>query len=161
MVQVSKVLSWPVVALLAVTCTGTLSAQTTPGDPSFESVGDDRRAIQTLLDTYTKAVSTKDQALFETLLLNKAISFSDADSAVRRGSVDGGTHNYGAFRKGVFEGAPFRQAFKDVKILQAGPLAQVSLVFVNTDAAGSTSGWKTLQLLKVGGRWKIASEFYT
>ncbi|QXQ07767.1 hypothetical protein KX816_07110 [Sphingosinicellaceae bacterium] len=124
---------------------GSLSAQTVPAR-SFESVGDDRRAIQALLDTYTTAVSTKDEAFFETLLLNKEIPFSDAETAVQHGSIAGGTHNYEAFRKGVFDGAPFRQSFKDINIQQDGALAQVSLVFVNTDAAGSSSGWKTLVL---------------
>jgi len=37
----------------------------------------------------------------------------------------------------------------------------VSLVFVNTSPQGSSWGWKTMQLLKVSGQWKIASEFYT
>ncbi|MGI4876750.1 MAG: hypothetical protein ACRYG4_04625 [Janthinobacterium lividum] len=148
-------------AIGAMLMAGPLSAQTAPASSSYESVGDDRRAINALLDTYTKAVSTKDEALFETLLLNKEIAFSDVQTAVQRGSTVGGTHNYEAFRNGVFGGAPFRQSFKDIVIHQDGPLAQVSLVFVNTDAAGSSSGWKTLQLLKVAGRWKIASEFYT
>lgn len=150
---------FPLTVMLSVA--GSVSAQTTPVRASFESVGADRRAIQALLDTYTRAVSTKDETLFETLLLNKAIPFSDAQSAIRHGSIDGGTQNYEAFRKGVFDGAPFRQTFKQIRILQDGPLAQVSLVFVNTDATGRSSGWKTLQLLKINGRWKIASEFYT
>ena len=150
---------FPLTAMLLVA--GSVSAQSKPVRASFESVGADRRAIQALLDTYTRAVSTKDEALFETVLLNKAIPFSDAESAIRRGSIENGTQNYEAFRKGVFGGAPFRQTFRDVRVLQDGPLAQVSLVFVNTDASGSASGWKTLQLLKVDGHWKIASEFYT
>ncbi len=77
-----------------------------------------------------------------------------------KGAV-GGTQNYADFRKGVFQGEPFTQRFQDVDIRQDGALAQVSLMFVNTDAEGSSWGWKTLQLLKVGGTWKIASEFYT
>jgi hypothetical protein len=48
-----------------------------------------------------------------------------------------------------------------VHIQQDGLLAQVSLVFVNSTAQGDTWGWKTMQLLKVAGQWKIASEFYT
>jgi hypothetical protein len=42
-------------------------------------------------------------------------------------------------------------------------MAQVWLHFI-TRVQGSHSGgegWKTLTLLKVGGNWKIASEFYT
>lgn len=147
--------------MVLVLTSGPLPAQTPPDRTNFESVGEDRRAIQALLDTYTKAVSTKDEALFETLLLNKAIPFSDAESAVQQGSIDGGTRNCEAFRKGVFADPPFRQTFKHIRIRQDGSLAQVSLVFVNTDAAGSSSGWKTLELLKIASRWKIACEFYT
>jgi len=129
--------------------------------PGFDSTGADRSAIEQLLATYTRAVSTKDQALFETLLLSKDIPFSDVQSAVERKGAEGGTHRYEAFRRGVFDGPAFTQKFQDVHIAQDGPLADVSLVFVNTSPEGASWGWKTLQLLKVDGRWKIASEFYT
>ena len=122
---------------------------------SFESTGEDRKAIEALLDTYTTAVSNKNQALFETILLNKDIPFSDDTSAAK------GTQRYESFRKAVFEGAPFTQRFQDVHIQQDGSLADVSLVFVNSTARGESWGWKTLLLLKVGGQWKIASEFFT
>jgi len=133
----------------------------TPIPSNFASTGADRQAIETLLDTYTRAVSTKDQALFETLLLNKDIPFSDVDSAVKSQGAELGTARYESFRRGVFEGPPFTQKFQDVRIAQDGPLAEVSLVFVNSSTRGSSWGWKTLQLLKVAGKWKIASEFYT
>jgi hypothetical protein len=133
---------------------------TTPIPPQFAGTGTDRQAIEALLDTYTRAVSTKDEALFETLLLSRDIPFSDVGSATRNNGA-GGTRHYGDFRRGVFSGAAFTQKFQDVHIAQDGPLADVSLVFVNTAADGSSWGWKTLQLLKVGGQWKIASEFYT
>ncbi len=145
--------------LLAVAPVGV--AQMTPIPSSFQSTGADRAAIQALLDNYTKAVSTKNQALFESLLLNTSITFSGAAQAVGSKGAVGGTQNYADFRKGVFQGEPFTQRFQDVDIRQDGPLAQVSLVFVNTDAGGSSWGWKTMQLLKVGGMWKIASEFYS
>ena len=145
--------------LLAVAPVG--MAQTTPIPSSFQSTGADRAAIQALLDNYTKAVSSKNQALFESLLLNTSIPFSGAAQAVGAKGAVAGTQNYADFRKGVFQGEPFTQRFQDVDIRQDGPLAQVSLVFVNTDAGGSSWGWKTMQLLKVGGTWKIASEFYT
>ncbi len=133
-----------------------------PAIPSgFASTGVDRSAIENLLDTYTRAVSTKDQALFETLLLSKDIPFSDVDSAVKGKGAEGGTCRYESFRRGVFEGPAFTQKFQDVHVAQDGPLADVSLVFVNTSKEGSSWGWKTLQLLKVDGQWKIASEFYT
>jgi Putative lumazine-binding len=134
---------------------GSAGPMSTP--PSFDSVGDDRRAIDALLSSYTKAVSSKDQALFETLLLNKQITFSDVSSAIAAKEAA----HYESFRKAVFGGPAFTQRFQDIHVAQDGPLADVSLVFVNTSAKGMSWGWKTLQLLKVEGQWKIASEFYT
>jgi hypothetical protein len=129
--------------------------------PEFVSRGADEAGIRVLLDNYTRAVSTKDRTLFESLLLNKAIPFSSARAAVKAGGSDSGTQNYQGFRKEVFEGPPFTQAFRDVHILQDGLLANVSLVFVNSSADGASWGWKTMQLLKIDGHWKIASEFFT
>jgi hypothetical protein len=125
----------------------------------FDSQGDDRVAIEAQLATYTHAVSTKNQKLFETLLLDKTIPFSGVPAT---GLVNGAqTSNYETFRKGVFEGTPFVQTFKDIRIEQDGNLANVRLVFINKKPQGESWGWKTLQLLKVDGVWKIASEFYT
>lgn len=131
-----------------------------PIPTTFESRGNDRRAIEALLRNYTKAVSTQDQALFETLLLDKAIPFSGVPLA---GSLGGApqTANYEAFRRAVFEGSPFTQRFEDIHIQQDGPLAHVSLVFVNTTPKDRSWGWKTMQLIKVSGHWKIAAEFFT
>ena len=145
--------------LLAVAPAG--AAQTTPIPTNFQSTGADRAAIQVLLDTYTKAVSTKDQALFETVLLNTSVPFSGVGQAIDAKGAPAGTQNYESFRQGVFQGGAFTQRFQDIDVRQDGPLAQVSLVFVNTSAGGSSWGWKTMQLLKVDGKWKIASEFYT
>jgi len=128
---------------------------------SFDSAGEDRKAIEMVLENYTRAVSNKDEALFESLLLNENIPFSDAPSAINASGADQGTQHYDSFRKGVFEGPAFTQRFENIHIDQDGPLASVSLVFVNTSEKSSSWGWKTLQLLKVHGRWKIASEFYT
>jgi hypothetical protein len=148
--------------LSAVVSTGLLTgAIAAPIPADFRSTGEDRRAIETLLDTYTRAVSGKDQALFETLLINKEIPFSDAPAAIKANGAERGTEGYESFRKDVFEGPAFTQRFQDIHIEQDGPLASVSLVFVNSSPQGSSWGWKTLQLLKVGGHWKIASEFYT
>lgn len=149
------------VSLAALTFTASANARPHPIPTSFEAVGADREAIQTLLDTYAKAVSSKDQALFETLLLNKDIPFSDAAAATQPGVHGERIQNYDDFRQGVFGGPPFIQRFQDVHIEQDGALAQVSLVFVNKATDGKSWGWKTMQLLKIGGQWKIASEFYT
>lgn len=133
----------------------------TPVPATFESRGDDRQAIATLLDTYTKAVSTKDQALFETLLLNKAIPFTGIPLSGAGKDATPKTSQYEEFRKGVFEGDPFTQSFKDIHIKQDGRLAQVSLVFENTSPTEKSWGWKTMELIKLDGRWKIAAEFFT
>jgi hypothetical protein len=147
-------------AALLATCTA-LRAFADPIPEQFNSTGADRSAIEALLKTYTTAVSTKNRAMFEDLLLSTTIPFSGVGAQDRSDGRGVVTTNYDSFRKGVFEGAPFSQRFQDVHIDQDGRLASVSLVFVNTAADGSSWGWKTLQLLKVGGRWKIASEFYT
>ncbi|WBO23889.1 hypothetical protein [Sphingomonas abietis] len=137
------------------------SARDIPVPRDFSSRDADRAAISALLATYTRAVSSRNQVLFETLLLNKDIPFSDPAWVARPKSSENPTQNYEAFRKAVFEGEPFRQRFRDVHILQNGGLADVTLVFVNSTAKDSSWGWKTLQLIKVAGHWKIASEFFT
>ena len=98
--------------------------------------------------------------MFETLLLNKSIPFS----YIPRDShpiTDHGTENYEVFRKGVFAGPPFTQRFEHVRIQQEGGVADVALVFVNTTPDSVTRGWKSMQLLRVDGVWRIASEFFT
>lgn len=138
-------------------------AQSTPPviPSTFESAGADRRAITALLDNYTRAVSTQDQRLFETLLLSQAIPFSSVDAATAAADREDGARNYPAFRRGVFEGQRFTQRFQDVQIEQDGALANVRLVFVNTKEESESWGWKVLHLLKVDGEWKIASEFWS
>lgn len=148
-------------ALTLISALSILPAYAAPIPANFDSVGGDKKAIEQLLEEYTTAVSTKDQARFETLLLNRSIPFSDVGSAIAAKGAGSGAQNYESFRKGVFEGDPFEQRFQDIKIQQDGPLAEVSLVFVNSTATESSWGWKTMQLLKVEGRWKIASEFFT
>ena len=138
-----------------------LPAWAEPIPSSFTSSGQDRSAIEALLADYTMAVSTKNEAMFRSLLLDTHIPFSSVglrDPSDRQAVV---TTNYDSFRTSVFQGAPFTQRFQDVHIEQDGRLASVSLVFINTAADGKSWGWKTLQLLKLGGHWKIASEFYT
>lgn len=127
----------------------------------FESRGADRQAIEALLASYTKAVSTKDQALFESLLLSRTIPFSGVPFSGQTGGTPGRTANYEDFRKAVFDGLPFSQSFQDIHIEQDGPLANVSLVFVNASPKDRSWGWKTMQLVRVADRWKIAAEFFT
>jgi hypothetical protein len=127
---------------------------------------DDTQAIQTLLATYTTSVTNGDEAAFETLLLNDQVPFSSTDELVgpraAAGPVD--TRRYAGFRQAIFgSGTQYTQQFYNVHIEQDGALAQVSLDFVTKDARSGQGGygWKVLQLLKVQGQWKIASEFYT
>lgn len=155
----NKLLSGVVLAMLT---TPTIAAPYQTAVPAtFESGGEDRRTIERLLENYTKAVSTKDQAMFESLLLNKAIPFSGVPLRERAGDPSIKTANYEDFRKAVFEGEPFTQEFEGVHIEQDEALAQVSLVFVNTTSKAKTWGWKTMELVKVNGQWKIAAEFFT
>jgi hypothetical protein len=149
-----------VATLLALATLPSVQGIAGPAPSRFGSNGQDLKAINALLANYTRAVSNRDQALFESLLLDRSIPFSGVPATGKAGS-DRETRNYESFRKGVFEGEPFTQKFRDVHIEQDGALANVTLVFENTQPAGKSWGWKILQLLKVDGDWKIASEFYT
>jgi len=131
-----------------------------------ETNSEDHQAIEKLLATYTASVTNSDQAAFEALLIDDQVPFSSTDEIVGRGGDAQAvvTRNYPHFRKSVFQsGLHCTQHFYNVHIDQDGPLAQVSLDFVTqeTRSARGTYGWKTLQLVKVQGHWKIASELYT
>lgn len=150
----------PRLALALLSFAAPAAAIAAPAPASFAATGADRIAIEMLLATYTRAVSTKDQPLFETLLLNPAVPFAGVpDGGVK---LEAEVRDYAGFSRRVFKGPAFTQRFQDVRIAQDGGLADVTLIFVNTRADGSSSwGWKTMQLLKVAGHWKIASEFFT
>ena len=157
----------PAVACLAVFA----SINAMAGDaPRFlgnhETSPEDRQAIQDVLSGYTQAVIAGDEAAFESLLLDKDNPFAYADDAASPATASGriDTHRYQDFRDAVFgSGKRYSQHFYHVRIEQDGALAQASLDFVTRDAkTGKGSyGFKVLQLLKVQGKWKIASEFYT
>ena len=127
---------------------------------------EDHKQISDVLENYTRSVSQGNRALFESQLLDLHIPFKGVGK-----SLDGaagldlhGVQDYAGFRKSIFDsGKQFKQRFSNVKMEQVGNLAQVSLDYETalqgTDYDGK--GWKVIQLLKVGGRWKIASEFYT
>ena len=145
-----------------------LLATTTP--PAYlsrhETHADDTQAIQQLLTTYTTSVTNGDQAAFEALLLNEQVPFSSTRELVgpKAGTEPVDTRRYAGFRQAIFlSGTQYTQQFYNVHIEQDGVLAQVSLDFVTKDAKTGQGGYgfKTLQLLKVLGQWKIASEFYT
>lgn len=154
--------------MLAVTLLGTNSASAS-SPPSATSIPRantaDRRAIEALLASYARCLSEDDEAGFRALLLDSRIPFADVQPSPA--SIDAyDLRRYRTFRHAVFAGGRrYRQRFYHVRIEQHGPLAQVSLVFVAEEISGKkkevATGWKILQLAKVGGRWKIASELYT
>lgn len=126
----------------------------------------DRPAILDVLRTYTRSVNTGDQALVESQLLDEKIAFLGFGGTLspsfepRLASVQ----DYASFKRGFPKrGQGVRQRFYNIHIEQDGDLAHVSLNFENApvDHRGGANGWKTIQLLKIGGDWKIASEFYT
>jgi hypothetical protein len=124
----------------------------------------DYQAIETLLASYTRCVTEHDEAGFRALLLNEKIPFANVEESAASNNPPN-LRQYEGFRQSVFaSGQRFRQRFYNVRIEQHGALAQVSLNFVTEQGSGkrgSATGWKVLQLVKVGGRWKIASELYT
>ncbi len=146
-------------------------AMQAPATPAMDfgahaSIGADRQAIEALLNAYTRAVTQGDEAAFQALLLDPQIPFSGVGATIKAGASSKrfDDRDYKSFQDQIFKsGKAYVQSFHNVHILQDGPLAQVSLDFVTQDAKTGQGGygWKTLQLLKVDGQWKIASEFYT
>jgi hypothetical protein len=124
----------------------------------------DHQAIEALLSNYTRCLNQNDEAGFQSMLLDENIPFAAVKTSTTPGILPD-LHRYQDFRKAVFlSGQRFKQRFYNIHIEQQGPLAQVSLTFVTDQISGkpqSATGWKVLQLVKVGGRWKIASELYT
>lgn len=127
---------------------------------------EDAAAIGRLLDAYRAAVKDGDQPAFAALLLNEHVPFLGVQAgALGQARADGvDTQRYADFRSAIFGTRQrYEQRFDNVRVLQDGALAQVSLDFVTVEAGGGQGGygWKTLELLKVAGQWRIASEFYT
>ena len=124
----------------------------------------DHQAIEALLASYTRCLTEHDEAGFRALLLDEKVPFADVEESAPSNKLPD-LRQYEGFRRSVFaSGQRFRQRFYNVLVEQHGALAQVSLDFVTEQVSGkrgSATGWKVLQLVKVGGRWKIASELYT
>ncbi len=126
----------------------------------------DEVAIRKLLSNYTTSLSTGNRKAFELQLLDLDIPFSHVNGGA------GAVHNpslaifqdYAGFRKIIFDGGKrYQQRFSNIKIEQVGNLAQISLDY-QTALLGDQykgSGWKVMQLIKLNGQWKIASEFFT
>lgn len=153
------------VGVLAISLIGATLAAASSAPPAIQRTSSvDRHAIEALLASYTRCVTGHDEAGFRALLLDEKIPFASVqESAASDNPPD--LRQYEGFREAVFAiGQRYRQKFYNVRIEQHGPLAQVSLDFVTEQISGnrrSSTGWKVLQLMKVGDHWKIASELYT
>jgi ketosteroid isomerase-like protein len=123
-------------------------------------------AIERVLETYYTAVTNRDETLFLTTLVNKDIPFfsvGNSDSVEPELTTDK-MHNYKGFSQGIFHSEErYRQTFERIQIAQEGALATASLYFTTyrLTTGGTSRGWKTLQLVKIGAEWKIVSEIYT
>lgn len=129
----------------------------------LKAATDDDASIRALLDAYTGAVTRKDPAAFKALLLDERIPFSYVDAG-KGLNKDEDLRGYPDFRQAVFGGTErFSQTFDHVRIERDGALAAVTLHFQTRSVPGPGvfEGFKTLQLVKVGGSWKIASELFT
>ncbi len=136
------------------------------GAPKTEGLqAPDQAGIAKVLENYRIAVSTSNEALFSTTLLDDQIPFHGLGDAKSVGTSTKSQDLKGVagFRKSVFHsGKRYTQVFEDIHIKQEGSLAQADLRFTTRRGDGSGGkGWKLLTLVKVGDSWKIASEFYT
>ena len=139
-----------------------IKTATTRNEPKEQ----DEVAIRKLLANYTTSLSTGNRAAFESQLLDLNIPFSyvkGGAGAVRNPSL-ATFQDYAGFKKIIFDsGRRYQQRFSHIKIEQVGNLAQVSLDY-QTALQGDQYegvGWKVMQLIKINGQWKIASEFFT
>jgi hypothetical protein len=135
-------------------------------DARLDPLAGDRMDIEKVLTNYRTAVSTGDEALFMTTILDDQIPFFSAGEVASqdRSLTSVGTRDVATFRRSVFHsGRRYRQSFDQVHIEQHASLAQVSLHFITQEQGSNDGGegWKAITLLKVGGQWKIASSFYT
>lgn len=147
--------------LCASLATGPVWAQTATS-PNQSAA--DQIAIARVLENYRLAVTTGDEALFSTTLLDDQIPFFAVSDAALPASTDSqALRGVAGFRQSVFRsGRRYTQRFDAIQIVQHPGLAQAMLHFVTERSDGSgASGWKTLTLVNVAGQWKIASEFYT
>ena len=120
--------------------------------------------INAVLETYTRSVSDGDAQRFESQLLDLKIPFAGVRGDLAASATLATVQDYAGFRKAIFEsGKRFKQRFSNIKIEQVGDLAQVSLDYETAlkESDYDGKGWKVIHLLKVAGRWKIASEFFT
>ena len=155
-----------VILAMAIAPFATLAQEAPAFLSQHESSAEDRRAIEKLLDTYTSSVTNDDQAAFEAQLLDDQVPFSGTYEFTAPGAEGKPvvTRHYENFRKPVFEsGKRYTEHFYNVHIDQDGTLAQVSLDFITqeTKSGRGVYGWKTLQLLKIQGQWKISSVLFT
>jgi len=139
------------------------SAFMTPDSWNSPSAAE-QKAINALLETYTSSVSDGDAQRFESQLLDLKIPFAGVWNDLPASANLAAIQDYAGFRKSIFEsGKKFKQRFSNIKIEQVGSVAQVSLDYETAlkEASYDGKGWKVIHLLKVEGRWKIASEFFT
>jgi hypothetical protein len=154
---------------IGILITSLIAAHPAAGAPPLQAPAQsvqsaDHQAIEALLAAYPRCLTNDDEAGFRALLLDDNIPFAMVKtSAAGEGPLD--LRHYEDFRKAVFlSGQRYKQRFYNIRIEQHGPLAQATLNFVTERVSGkpdSVTGWKVLQLVKVGGNWKIASELYT
>ncbi|MFZ6654027.1 hypothetical protein [Undibacterium sp. TJN19] len=150
-------------ALAAIILVATLS--TAHAETHNAPNADDEKQINTLLTNYTTSVTNGDSALFESQLLDLHIPFSGVSQ--KKGGAAKMTlqsiQNYQGFKAAIFgDSQQYKQRFSAIDIQQVGNLAQVSLDY-ETAGQGEDyqgKGWKIIQLIKVDGNWKIASEFF-
>ncbi|WP_431265912.1 nuclear transport factor 2 family protein [Roseateles chitinivorans] len=124
---------------------------------------EDQTLIHQLLAQYTSSVNEGDAKRFESLLLDLNIPFSGVSKDFGASAGLASVQNYQGFKQALFGSANrYKQRHSNIKIEQVGLLAQVSLDYETAlqQEPYSGKGWKVLHLLKVGGQWKIASEFY-
>jgi ketosteroid isomerase-like protein len=134
---------------------------------SSSTAAPDQVAITDVINTYSKAVATRDEALFMSTMLDDQVPlFSANDDPSQKTSLKSADmRELSGLRNIFFHGKEqFQVTFDHITVQQDRSLAQVFAHFVTSvgpKAKPILDGWKSIQLLKVGSQWKIVSELYT
>jgi hypothetical protein len=131
------------------------------------STAPDQAAITTVINTYSKAVASGNEALFMSTMLDDHVPlFSANESPSQKTSLKSSDmHELDELRNAFFHSkGQYQVTFDHITVQQDRSLAQVFAHFVTSagpNAKPVLDGWKSIQLLKVGSAWKIVSELYT
>ncbi|MHA3789013.1 nuclear transport factor 2 family protein [Flavobacterium hauense] len=134
---------------------------------------DDKRAINGIVDVYSKAVIQRDSVAFYKLFNSDAVTWcaalkerSQIKEVEIKGVKEAGSNyfsgSYKGFMRSLFRHKTTEDKFDNIKIVEDGTVASVAMDY-SFWADGIMTNWgsKYLGLIKREGQWKITSVIYS